>query len=307
MKLGLLGFAENREKNLGVYRPESNSHIESFNGNPKSYTFYGSRSLTFSGLSETATNGLSFSSDGLYMFVVGDSQNTIYRYTLTTPWDITTSNGTVTNSLTLTTLNSNITSPTGVAFSSTGNKMYVSNLYTNIYEFNLSVNWQVSSASYVGTRDMVCIEIYDLTFSKDGKNLFIISRAPFGTTSIVGSACYVNIFSSTTATAWDNISNYEYQDNINYTLVEPFGKGIALSSNNNSLSIIGLNNAALFSFNRSNSTFSNVSSSENTNYDGFILGREGSPQAIFMNSYNGYDYYIIGANETVYQYKLILK
>lgn len=304
MKLGLLGFTENREQNLGIYRLESNSHIESFNGNPKSYTFYGSRSLTFSGLSETATSGLSFSSDGLYMFVVGDSQNTIYRYTLTTPWDITTSNGNVTNSLTLTTLDSNITSPNGVAFSSTGNKMYVSNSF-NVYEFNLSSNWQVSSASFVGTRDMSCLNLYDLTFSKDGKDLFILSRAPFGTSSAIGSASYINIFSSTTA--WDSISNYAYQRNINYTSIEPNSRGVALSSNNSSLSIIGLNNASLFSFNRSGSSFSNTSSSENTNYDGFVLGREGAPEAIFMNSSNGYDYYIIGANETVYQYKLILK
>lgn len=276
MKLGLLGFAETREKNLGVYRPESNSHIESFNGNPKSYTFYGSRSLTFSG-SGTGTTGLSFSSDGLYMFVIG-YVGRIDRYTLTTPWDITTSNGTVTNSLTLTTLNSNITSPSGVAFSSTGNKMYISNSF-DVYEFNLSVNWQVSSASLVGTRYMSCLDLYDLTFSKDGKDLFILSRVNFGTGSIIGSASYINIFSSTTA--WDSISNYVYQTNINYTSIESNSRGVTLSSNNNSLSIIGLNNATVFSFERSGSTFNNIFSSEQSNYDGFVLGREGSSTSNF--------------------------
>lgn len=37
----------------------------------------------------TASMGIFFSPDGLQMFVVGDTYDTVYSYTLGTPWDIT--------------------------------------------------------------------------------------------------------------------------------------------------------------------------------------------------------------------------
>ena len=97
MKLGLLGFSgdsvKSRTDNLGIYRPESNRHIQgSNNGKIRTYQFYG-QFQTLTHISSTtlqSITGLSFKPDGTYVYVLSDGTNTVHQYTLTTPWDITT-------------------------------------------------------------------------------------------------------------------------------------------------------------------------------------------------------------------------
>ena len=77
---------------------------------------------SFSVSSQDGTlRGLAFSSDGLRMIIVGDSNNTVYQYTLSTAWDISTASY---DSISFS-VNSETSKPEGVGFTSDGTKMYI--------------------------------------------------------------------------------------------------------------------------------------------------------------------------------------
>jgi hypothetical protein len=156
MKLGLLGFNSPRStnleltartKNLGIYRPESNAHIQASNGNISSYTVYTSTQaqLSFGDNTETSLRSITFSIDGTKLYVVGDATNTVYQYSLSVPWDI--------NSLTTspseikeiseyvrsrTSNLQTLQNPNGIQFNSLGTKMsIVDNFNNKIVQFSL--------------------------------------------------------------------------------------------------------------------------------------------------------------------------
>lgn len=91
--------------------------------------------------------GLSFKSDGTSAYVVGSTNDTVYQYNLTTPWDVSTGSY-ASKSFSVATQE---TTPHAVAFTSDGVYMYVSGLLLDqIYQYTLSTAWDVSTASYDG-------------------------------------------------------------------------------------------------------------------------------------------------------------
>jgi len=70
---------------------------------------------------DTAPEGIAFNSDGTKMFVVGRTNDTVFEYTLTTGFDLSTASYSSTNFSVAT---EEIT-PYGIAFNSNGSKMFV--------------------------------------------------------------------------------------------------------------------------------------------------------------------------------------
>ena len=99
---------------------------------------------------ETQPEGLAFDPYGRFMYVVGATNDTVYRYSLGTEWDVSTAaydgNG-ISYSVSSQTGN-----PSGVRFSYDGAKMYISNggssTSTNIFIYTLSEPWNPSTATY---------------------------------------------------------------------------------------------------------------------------------------------------------------
>jgi hypothetical protein len=192
MKLGLLGFTGNtitdRTANLGIYRPESNEHIQSFNGGPECYVKVG-ESPTFElpiGSNADIT-GLFIGGDGAdqgkYVFVYENTANCAYRYTLNTPWDISTLNTTSINGsrnldqylidqtrgtdktninpsyvLGASTAGSTLKNyyelkdGQGIRFSPDGTKMHIldgNSGYCKIVQFTLNTAWDLSTVSFI--------------------------------------------------------------------------------------------------------------------------------------------------------------
>ncbi|PIP46425.1 MAG: hypothetical protein COX15_00695, partial [Candidatus Colwellbacteria bacterium CG23_combo_of_CG06-09_8_20_14_all_42_19] len=118
--------------------------------------------------------GLTFSSDGTKMYVVGWSNDTVYQYTLSTAWDVSTASY-ASKSYSVTTQEPD---PMCLTFSSDGTKMYVVG-YTNdtTYQYTLSTAWDVSTASYASKSYSVAAQDnypYGLTFSSDGTKMYIM-------------------------------------------------------------------------------------------------------------------------------------
>jgi hypothetical protein len=88
---------------------------------------------------------VTLSADGTKMYLLGDTNNTIFQYTLSTAWDITTATY-ASKSFNMT---SQDTSPFSLEFKYDGTRMWVLGNNTKyIYQFDLSTAWDVSTASY---------------------------------------------------------------------------------------------------------------------------------------------------------------
>tara|TARA_R110000787_G_scaffold106392_1_gene214061 strand:- start:195 stop:2354 length:2160 start_codon:yes stop_codon:yes gene_type:complete len=89
--------------------------------------------------------GLIFNNDGASMYVVGSQNKTVYQYTLSTPFDVSTASY-ASKSMSVT---SEQSSPTGLAFNSDGTKIFVIGETTpKINQYSLSSAYDASTGSY---------------------------------------------------------------------------------------------------------------------------------------------------------------
>ena len=122
---------------------------------------------------ETQPWSFSFKSDGTAMYVVGGVNNTVYQYTLTTGFDVSTASY-ASKSFSVV---SQTTSARSLTFRPDGTKMYVlSNSGGDIHQYTLSTAWDVSTASYDSVTFNVITQAgnpYGITFSGSGTELFV--------------------------------------------------------------------------------------------------------------------------------------
>ena len=144
----------------------------------------GSYSTISKSISSVDTNprGVRFSRDGLYMYVIGFTLRNVARYTLTSPWDLSTISVNPDQTLPLPPLVAALLGPQGIDFSLNGSKMYIANGFnTNtVYEFDLVNPWVLTGASYSGNSLAVNVApvsesaLTDVVISSDGNRLFIL-------------------------------------------------------------------------------------------------------------------------------------
>jgi DNA-binding beta-propeller fold protein YncE len=107
------------------------------------------------------------------MYVIGQTNDSVYEYKLSVAWDISTAR----LALPQFSVAAQETTPTGVFFKPDGTKMYViGQTGDNVYEYNLSVAWDVTTASFVQLFSVASVEITptDVFFKPDGKKMYII-------------------------------------------------------------------------------------------------------------------------------------
>lgn len=96
---------------------------------------------------DTGSQDVFFKPDGLTMFIMGGTTDTVYQYTLTTAWDISTASY-ASKSFSVTTQE---TAPLGIWFKPDGLVMYiVGSTADSVFQYTLSTAWDVSTASYSG-------------------------------------------------------------------------------------------------------------------------------------------------------------
>ena len=115
-----------------------------FNGSSGSWGSTTSFSVTSQ---ETVPKGIRFKSDGLKMYILGYNSDSIFQYSLSTAWDVTSASY---DSVSFS-VSSQSTTPAGLSFSENGLYVYINDLSSLIvYQYNLSTAWDISSASYSG-------------------------------------------------------------------------------------------------------------------------------------------------------------
>jgi len=123
---------------------------------------------------DIAPSDVFFKSDGTKMYMLGNDNNDVYEYSLSTAWDISTSSYVQNFSI-----SSQESTPRGLFFKNDGTKMYVIGQSENVYEYSLSTAWDISSASYVQSFSLVqqyfsLVTPEGLFFKDDGTKMYVI-------------------------------------------------------------------------------------------------------------------------------------
>jgi hypothetical protein len=126
---------------------------------------------------DTSPVGFYFRENGLQFYVVGQTNDTVFEYSCSTAWDITTASY---SSKSFSVASQELTS-TGIFFKPNGLKMYVIGTTTDaIYEYDLGTAWDVSTSVYnsvsfsVSGQEGVPQELF---FTNDGYKMFVIGSS----------------------------------------------------------------------------------------------------------------------------------
>jgi DNA-binding beta-propeller fold protein YncE len=126
---------------------------------------------------ETVPMGLSFKPDGTKMYISGSNSDAIFQYDLSTPWQIATA--VYENKFIL--LASQDLTIRGHTFNDTGNKLFVvGDTNDRIFQYNLTIPWDLSSGSYSGISFLVSSQEtapIGIHFKPDGDKMYIIGSA----------------------------------------------------------------------------------------------------------------------------------
>jgi hypothetical protein len=150
---------------------------------------------------DSAPADVFFKPDGLSMFILGNTNDTVFQYTLSSAFDISTASY-ASKSFSVTTQDA---TPQGFWFKTDGTVMYVVGTSTDtVYQYTLGTAWDVSTASYASISFSVASQEgtpNQVNLSADGLTMWIlgatgddISEYTLGTAWNVGTATFVNSF-----------------------------------------------------------------------------------------------------------------
>jgi DNA-binding beta-propeller fold protein YncE len=123
---------------------------------------------------ENLPQGVFFKPDGTKMYIIGSTGDDVNEYNLSVPWDISTA-----VFLQLFSVNAQEITPTGVFFKPDGTKMYViGQTGDDVNEYNLSVAWDVSTASFLQLFSVAAQEAtpQGVFFKPDGTKMYVIGQ-----------------------------------------------------------------------------------------------------------------------------------
>jgi len=137
---------------------------------------YDSVSFSVAG-QDTLPYGIAFNNDGTKMYMTGFSSDTVYQYTLSTAFDLSTASY---DSVSFSVAGQN-TAPADIAFNNDGTKMYMVGAVSpaSVYQYTLSTAFDLSTASY----DSVSFDVSaqdtaarDMAFNNDGTKMYVVGR-----------------------------------------------------------------------------------------------------------------------------------
>jgi sugar lactone lactonase YvrE len=238
----------------------------------------------------TEPYGLAFKPDGTKMYMLGQGGNTVYQYTLSTPWDVSTATyDTISKSVA-----AQDTQTFSVSFKPDGLKMYT-NGTTNgrVYQYTLSTAWDVSTATYDSVFKSVSAQdtqMYDAVFKPDGTKMYTIGWNN------------KRVYQYTLSTAWD-LSTATY-DSISFLVSgqDTSPNSIAFNSDGTEMYMLGQSGNSVYQY-----TLSTPWVVSSATYDSisFSVVSQGTSGWTLVLSADGLKmYYASNTNDTVFQYSI---
>ena len=257
-------------------------------GGDLSNASYDSKSFSVSS-QEIYVQSLFIGNNGTKLYVVGTNNDTVFQYTLPTAYDISTASY---DSVSFS-VSSQTSTPVGLAFKSDGTSFYVADNSTEvIFQYDLSVAWDVSSASYSSK-----------SFSTNAQAGDFQSKPAFSTD---GSVMIVPKFSNdvvyqyTLSTPWDISTAFYASKSFSVASQETALSAAILSKNGNKLWVIGSTSDTVFEYDLSVSN--DISTATYNSISFSIAAQDGTPRDLaFAN--NDEKFYVLGdSNDSVFQY-----
>ena len=126
---------------------------------------------------ETSPTDVGFKPDGTKMYVMGNAQDAIHQYSLSTAYDLSTASSDSVNF----SFSGQDTVPLGFQFNNDGTKMFmVGNLGDSVYQYSLSTAYDISTISYDNVSFSVTGQETSptaLTFDANGTKMYVIGAA----------------------------------------------------------------------------------------------------------------------------------
>jgi sugar lactone lactonase YvrE len=187
---------------------------------------------------ETVPRGLFFKPDGTKMYVVGGIADTVFQYSLSTAWDLSTASYDSVNYDLVEGVN-----PEDLFFKPDGTKMYfIDSTFDSVYQYSLSTAWDVSTSSYDSVTFSIAsqeVNPQGLTFKPDGTKMYVV-----GSTSDT-------VFQYSLSTAWD-LSTASY-DSVSFVTGMTDNKGLVFDDTGANLYVVA---STMTQFTTTNSRYS---------------------------------------------------
>ena len=270
---------------------------------------------------ETDPAGFAFKSDGTKMYLIGRTNDTVYQYSLSTAWDVSTSSYDSVSFL----ASSQITNPSCLILKPDGTKMYLLGYSSDaIFQYSLSTAFDLSTVSY----DSVTFSVYsqestprDFRFNADGTKIFLVGsqsdkvhQYSLSTAYNIGTASYDSVFFSTTGQTiypagvdfnadaskmyiFNNYNGIVYQyslpsaydianavyDSVSFTVTQDTNfSRVRFSDDGTSLYVAGTGNDTVYQYSTGSTTATNVFDVSTGNY--FATTPSVSAQYDFSNA-----------------------
>ena len=190
---------------------------------------YASKSFSVT-TQDTTPQGIFFKSDGLAFYMVGQTTDTVYQYTLSTAWDISTASYA---SLSFS-VAAQETTPRALFFKPDGTKMFVLGTFgDDVNEYDLSTAWNVSTASFVRVSAAVGEATpTGLWFKDDGTKMYVTGNT--GDT----------VREFTLSTAW-NVSTISFSKSLSIAF-ETSPTGVTFKDDGTRLYVLGITNDTVY-------------------------------------------------------------
>jgi len=248
---------------------------------------YDSVSFSVAGQDLTPT-GMFFAVNGTKLYVSGFSNKSIFQYTLSTGFDISTASY---DSVSFN-VNSQDNSPQNMFFNTDGTKMFHLGLTNDsVFQYSLSSAFDLSTASYDSVSFSTSSQETNPTglfFSPSGEKMFIVGNAQD------------SVFQYSLSSAFDiNTASY---DSVSFSVSsqEDFAYSLYFSPNGTKMFVIGINNDTVYQYTLSTGFDVSTASYDSVSFS--YASQEGVARTLAFNDLGSKMYILGSGNDTIYQY-----
>jgi sugar lactone lactonase YvrE len=234
---------------------------------------------------------IAFKPDGTRMFMLGALSDSVYQYTLTTPWDI----STAVYDNTSFSVSSQASLPNGIAFKPDGTRMFIiGGGSDSVHQYTLTTPWDLSTASYDNTSFSVSSQAgfpSDVAFKPDGTRMFMLG----GTSD--------RIYQYTLTTPWDLSTAAYANTSFSVTAQESNPNGIAFKPDGTRMFMLGRTSDSVHQYTLTTPWDLSTASYDNTSFS--VRSQDSLPYSIAFKPDGTRMFITGGTSDSVHQYTTI--
>jgi len=247
-------------------------------------------SISFSTNTQITTGSnydVAFSSDGSIMYANAFNMSTVFQYSLSSPWNISTAS----YSSKSYNYSSTVSSVFAIDFSTDGTNLYLLGQDADtVYQFNLSTAWDLSTSSYASKSYAVSQDNSNeaLKFNSDGTKLY------------TGGSATDTIYQHSLSTAWDLSTASYTSTSFSASSQDTRVRSLDFNSTGTKMYICGADTDTVYQYSLSTASDLSTASYDNINFS--VASQETNPYG-FCFGKNGLKMYLSGtSSDVIYQY-----